>query len=144
VLKAVQEGQLIDKDGTQGKALSSKQAFGGNLSMSSKDALEVFIKIFHGDGTQFVKDPADFHAIIGMGVAAILGRHQQTVIALTDLMEVRSVVMAITQHKTNVCGNFPQQERSRIALSATLAGVSTAARGNQTLATTETTCSFQP
>jgi hypothetical protein len=42
--------------------------------MPIKDAFEMLMKIIHRDGTQFVKDPSDFHTIIGMGVASIPGR----------------------------------------------------------------------
>ena len=100
------------------KALGGKQAFGGNLSMSIKDAFEMLIKIFHRNGTELVKDTSDFHSVIGVGVASILGGHEQTVSLLTFLTQFRRVVI--------------------------LAGVRMAATGNQIAATTETTCSFQP
>ena len=117
VPKAVQEGQLIDKDGSQGKALGSEQAFGGNLSMSVKDALEVFIKIFHGDGTELMKDASHLDAIIPMRIASIFGRYQQTVISLTEHMEFRGVVMAISQHEADFGGNFAQQIGGRLTIS---------------------------
>ena len=39
----------------------------------------MLIKIFHGDGTEFVKDASHFHASIGVGIASILGGHQQPI-----------------------------------------------------------------
>src|SRR5437667_3090516 len=87
VLKAVQQGELINKDCAQSKALGSHQAFGGNLSMPIKDAFEMFMKIFHREGTEFVKDASDFHTIIRVGIVSILGRHQQTIRHTTVLMQ---------------------------------------------------------
>ncbi len=43
--------------------------------MPIKDPFEMLIKIFHRDGPQFMKDPSDFYAIIGMRVASIPGGH---------------------------------------------------------------------
>jgi hypothetical protein len=74
--------------------------------MPIKDALERLMKIFHRDGPKCVKDPSHFDAIIGVGVTAIPGRHQQTVITLTELMEFRRVVMAITQDEADFGRNF--------------------------------------
>ena len=39
--------------------------------MPIKDALEVFIKIFHGEGTEFVKDAS--HLDFGVALARIRG-----------------------------------------------------------------------
>jgi len=61
---------------------------------------------------------------------------------LAVLTQFGRVVMTIIQNETDVCGNFPQQIGSRFAV--TLIGVSRASMGNQTTATTETRCSFQP
>ncbi|MGB8347859.1 MAG: hypothetical protein WCD86_23470 [Ktedonobacteraceae bacterium] len=61
---------MIDQDGSQSEALGGKQAFGGNLSMSIKDAFEVFIKIFNSSGAQLVEDAVHLDAIIGMGGSA--------------------------------------------------------------------------
>jgi hypothetical protein len=85
--------------------------------MSIKDALEVFVNMFHGDGAQCVKEASDFHSIIGVRVAPIRGGHQQTVIALADLMEFRRVGMAITQHEAHFGGHFAQQVRSWLIVS---------------------------
>ena len=62
---------------------------------------------------------------------------------VTVLVQVRGVVMEISQDETDIGRNFAQEIGSRLTRHATLAGVSTAAMGNQTAATTETTCSFQ-
>src|SRR5258706_10539838 len=84
--------------------------------MPIKDAFEMLIKIFDGKGTEFVKDPADFHAIISMRVPSILGGDQHPVIALAERMQVGRVVMAIPQHETDFGGHFAQQFRSRLTI----------------------------
>src|SRR5258708_28390416 len=86
--------------------------------MRIKDALEMLVKIFHRDGQQFVKDPADFHTIIGMRVASILGGHQQPIGLLTVLVQVWRVVMAIPQDEANFGRNLAQQSGRRLAIRA--------------------------
>src|SRR5258708_31109517 len=81
----------------------------GKLSMHIKDAFEMLIKIFHGDGTELVKEASDFHAILGMGVASILGGHEKPVRLVTVFVQFRGVVMAIPQHETDFGGDFAQQ-----------------------------------
>ncbi len=84
--------------------------------MSVKDAFEMFIKIFHRNGTQLMEDTSDLDPSIGVRVTSILGGHQQTVIALTELIEVRGVVMEITQDETDFGGSFAQEVRGGIAV----------------------------
>src|SRR5258708_25845089 len=77
--------------------------------MPIKDAIEMLVKIFNSQGTQFVKDAADIHAIIGMGVICIFGGDQHTVITLAERIQVRRVVMAIPQDETDFGKNLAQQ-----------------------------------
>ena len=91
------------------EALGGEQALGGNLPMPIKDAFEMLIKIFHRKGTELVKDASDFYPIIGMGIAPIAGGHEKTIILFTRAAQIRNIVMAVTQHEANTCGNFPQQ-----------------------------------
>jgi hypothetical protein len=100
-------------------------------------------KNFHGNGAQLVKDASHPNAIIGMGIASILGRHQRPIGLRTGRVQFRSVVMAITQDETDFSGDFTQQSRSKFAI-GNIGGVNTAAMENQTVETKETTCSFKP
>lgn len=79
--------------------------------MPIKDAFEVFIKIFHRDGTEFVKEASDFHAIIGVGIASILRGHQLPIRLVTVLVQVRSVVMEISQGETDIGGSQNRRDR---------------------------------
>ena len=63
--------------------------------MPIKDALEVLIKIFHRNGTQFMENASYLDAIIGVGVASIRGGHEQAVILLTEGTQLGRVVMAV-------------------------------------------------
>ena len=67
--------------------------------MSIEDAFEVFIKIFHGNGAQLVKDAPDLDPIISVGIASILGRHEKPIRLVTVLAQFGGIVMAITQHE---------------------------------------------
>jgi hypothetical protein len=100
MLKAVQQGQLIDQDGTKGKTLRRKQPFGGNLSMSIENAFEVFIKILNRYGSQLMKGAAHLNPIIGVGIASILGGDQQAVILPTQLSQFIPVVVAIGEARS--------------------------------------------
>ena len=84
--------------------------------MAIKDAFEMLIKIFHRDGTQFVKDPSHFDPLVGVRVASILGRHQQPVCLLTVLAQFRRVVMTVTQDETDFGGHFSQQIGRRVTI----------------------------
>jgi hypothetical protein len=59
--------------------LGGDQAFGGNLSMPIKDAFEMLMKIFHRNGTEFMEDASHFDPVVGVGIASILGHHQQPI-----------------------------------------------------------------
>ncbi len=56
--------------------------------MPIKDTFDMLVKIFHCDGTQFVKNLADFQASIDMRVSSILGGHQQPIGLLGGLVQV--------------------------------------------------------
>ena len=46
-----------------------------NLSMPIKDALEMLIKIFHGNGPELMKDASHFDSIAGVRIASIVRGH---------------------------------------------------------------------
>ncbi len=63
--------------------------------MPIKDALEMPVTIFDRSGTQLVKDAPDFTPVIGMGIASILGGHEQSVGLLAGLVQIGRIVMAV-------------------------------------------------
>ena len=85
--------------------------------MPIKDAFEMFMKIFHRDGTQFVKDAPDFDPIVGVGITSIFGRHEEPIGLVTVLVQFRGVVMTIPQHETHFGGHFAQEGRGRFTIS---------------------------
>jgi hypothetical protein len=84
--------------------------------MSIKDAFEVFIKIFHDPGTQFVEDAAHLHPIIGVRIASVHISHQQTFIALTKGVQLRCVVVKVAEDETDLVRHFAQQFRRWVAI----------------------------
>jgi hypothetical protein len=84
--------------------------------MPVKDPFEMLVKIFHRNGTQFVKDPANLHAIIGVRILSIPGGHQQPIGLGTVLVQIRRVVMAISQNEADFSRNLAQQSGSRLAI----------------------------
>ena len=57
--------------------------------MPIKDALEMFMNIFHGNGTPFMKDASHFDPKVGVRIASILGRHEQAIRLVTGLVQVQ-------------------------------------------------------
>ena len=85
--------------------------------MPINNAFEMLIKMFHSDETQFVKEASDFHASICVGVPSLLGRHQQPIRLVTVRMQVRRVVMTISQDEPDLGGHFAQQIWCRVTIS---------------------------
>ena len=46
LLIAIEQSDLIDKDGSQGKALGISESFGWHLTMAIEDAFELLIEVF--------------------------------------------------------------------------------------------------
>src|SRR5260370_32649653 len=84
--------------------------------MPIKDAFEMLIEILHGNRTKLMEDPSYFDTVVGVGIASILGGHEHPISLLTDLMQFRRVVMAITQDETHFDRDFSQQFRSRFTI----------------------------
>jgi hypothetical protein len=53
-----------------------------------------------------VEDASNLNAIIGMRIASILAGHKQTVILLTDLLQIGRVVMAVAQDEAHFGRNL--------------------------------------
>jgi hypothetical protein len=108
-LKAAQEAELIDKNGTQHETLGGNQAFGWNLPMPIANAFEVLIEVSHGDGAELVKDASDLYPVISMRIAPQSRSNQDAIGERTIFPPLWGGVMAISQHKTDRCGNLSQQ-----------------------------------
>ena len=67
---AMEQGQLVHKDRTEGKTAGGYQAAGGHLTMASK-ILELLIEILNRDRAGFMQDPADFHPSSVCGYALL-------------------------------------------------------------------------
>jgi hypothetical protein len=85
--------------------------------MPIKDAFEIFMKIFHRDGTQFMKEASDLDPRVGVGIPTILGRHEEPICLVTVLVQSRGVVMTIPKHEADFGGHFAQQSRGRLTVS---------------------------
>jgi len=68
VLIAIEQSELIDKDGSEGKPTGSGQATGGHRPVPIKDAFELFVEVFDSQGAGFVQDAAHFNAGVGMRI----------------------------------------------------------------------------
>jgi hypothetical protein len=85
--------------------------------MPIKDAEDQFMKILNSCGAKLVKDASHLDAIIGMGIFPIVSSNEQAVILLTQLPQMRRVVMTVAQDKTHFSRNFCEQMRSGFTIS---------------------------
>ena len=53
--------------------------------MPIKDALKMLLKIFHGNGTELMKDAPHFDSIVGVRIPPIVASNQEPVGLLTGL-----------------------------------------------------------
>src|SRR3954451_20227830 len=79
VLEAVEQGQLVDEDGTEGEALGANEATRWHGAVDIEDAFELLVEVLDGERAQLVEDPAHLHPVIGVRIAATAGRHQQPI-----------------------------------------------------------------
>ena len=81
--------------------------------MAIKDAFEVLVKIFPGDGTQLMEDASHLNTIIRVGIASIPGRQEQTIGQCTVLAQFRCVIVTIAQDEADFGRNFAQEHMRR-------------------------------
>src|SRR5436305_14218077 len=91
VLVAVEQGELVDQEGSQGKALGSAESLGRHRAMHPEDALEMLVEVLHGQRPEFMEDPTDFNAAVGVGIRPTTGGDQDQVLLVTELSEIRIV-----------------------------------------------------
>src|SRR5579875_125487 len=94
------------------KALGGMRPKIGNLSRPIKDTEDQLMKIFHRDGTQFMKDLSDFHTIIGMRVASIPGVTNSQSAGTQSSCGSGCVGMTSSQDAAGFNGNLAQQGES--------------------------------
>ena len=93
MLKAIQERQLIEQDGAQGKAASVAQALRRYLAMTIEDALELLVEILDGHRTQLMKHPPHFDPVAGVRIGTVLRGHQDLPALLTGFLNVGGIVV---------------------------------------------------
>ena len=108
----LEQGQLVDKDRTEGKTAGGDQAAGGHLAMALEDAFELLIEILNGDRASFMQDPADFYPVIGVWVCPSGGRDHKATTPRTQLLQVGIAIMLVAQQKAEFQGQCLDQARS--------------------------------
>jgi hypothetical protein len=74
---AVEQSQLVDKNGSKSEPLGVDEPSGGNLSVQLEDGLEMLVKVLVGHAAQLVEDASDFDASIGVRVSPSFGGDQE-------------------------------------------------------------------
>jgi hypothetical protein len=109
VLEAIEQCHLVDKDGSQGKALGVAQALGRDRTVHPEDPLEVLVEVFDRHRAQLVEDAPDFDAAIGVGIGPAAGGYQDPVGPVTQPAEVGIVVVDIAQEMADLGGQLTDQ-----------------------------------
>lgn len=97
VLQAVEQGHLIEEHGAEGEALRTGEAARRHRAMRVEDALELAVEVLDGDRAQFVKDPADLDASVGMRIGAAAGSDQEATGGGAVVADGRVVVLGVAQ-----------------------------------------------
>jgi hypothetical protein len=97
LLVAIEQRELVDEDGAQGKALGVAESLGRHRPVDPENAFEMFVKVLHRQGPQRVEDPTDLDAAIGVGMGPAPGRDQDLVSLQTELAEIGIVVVDVAQ-----------------------------------------------
>lgn len=111
---AIEDGQLIHKNGTEDEAAGSGQAFGRNWAMNIEDGFEMLIEVLNCNGTSFVQDFTHFHTSIAMRIRIVLARmrsDQHTTSLLTEALKSLVKVMLIDEQEAQILGQFSNQRR---------------------------------
>src|SRR5437764_4780347 len=87
VLMALEQTQLIDKDGAQGKTLGGHQAARGDLLMPVKDALELLVEVLDGHRARLVQDAADLDPRVSVWIRATRGGDQHAAAPHTQVLQ---------------------------------------------------------
>ncbi len=99
MLETVQQGQLIDQDSSQGKALSVDQALGRHLAMSIEDTFELLVEGLNRPRTQPMEDAPHFHPVVRVRIRSVLGGDQQMPGLVTRLLYVGRIVVEVAQQE---------------------------------------------
>lgn len=116
MLIAIEQGELIDEDGAQSKALGVAQPFGRDRAMDAEDALEMLVEVLHGQRAEFVEDTTNLDTTIGMGIRPTTGGDQDVVLLITELPEFRIVVVDITQDIADLGREFTDEGGSLLVV----------------------------
>jgi hypothetical protein len=93
MLVLVQQGQLVDQDGSECEPSSVDQPLGGHLALPVEDALELPVEVLYGPRAQLVEDAPNPRSGIGARVRSSMPRsHQDTPLALAQFAHLGGVV----------------------------------------------------
>src|SRR5947209_6531533 len=77
--------------------------------MNIEDAFELLAPVLDRHRAELVKDPADFHPVVGMRIPAVLRGDQHPPSPGAAPPDVRRVVMEVAQDEVRVLGQLSQQ-----------------------------------
>src|SRR3954470_7222467 len=85
VLVLVEQGHLVDQDGSECEPSSVDKPLSGHLSLPVEDALELPIEVLYRPRAQLVEDAPDLHSRVRVRVRSPVSRsHQDAILALTE------------------------------------------------------------
>jgi 2-phosphosulfolactate phosphatase len=116
MLEAIEQRQLIDQDGAQGKAPGVPRSFGGDGAMDAEDALEVFVEILHGQRAELMEDSEHLDAAIGVGIGTAAGGDQLLSRLIAELAQLGIVGLDIPHNIADRGWQLTEQSRSLLVV----------------------------
>ena len=109
MLKTIQQRQLIEQDGAQGKAASVAQALRRYLTVAIEDTFELLVEVLDSHRAQLMQDVSHFDTIAGVRIGTVLRRHQDSPGQSQISWMFGRIVVPIAQDETGFKRQFPQQ-----------------------------------
>src|SRR5262245_53891321 len=102
VLETVPQGELVDEDGTQDKALSGEQALGRDLAVQVEEPFEHLVERLAGGRAQPMANPPDLDPRVGMRVGPGLWGDEGAPGRGARVLDVGSVELPVAKQELGV------------------------------------------
>ena len=101
LLKAVQQGELIDEDGAEHPPLGRDEPPRGHLAVGIKEGFELLVEVLNGVGAALVEEAPHLDPVILMRLGAALGRGQAPPASGAVVPQRGVIIAGVAQQKAH-------------------------------------------
>ena len=101
MLKAVEQGELIDKHGAEHPTLGRDETPRGHLAVGIKDGFELLVEVLNGVGAELVEEAPHLDPVILMRLGAALGRGQAQPASGAVVPQRGVIIAGVAQQKAH-------------------------------------------